>query len=759
MFLRDRIVKRVLFRRFVSSGLVLILMGQPIMAEVHLTNDQQRQYVQFVTKLIGQSTGEHKKASLASLAVGQLPCMQTKENVVGSNEWQELQVDSLIKAIDKTKTSFGHHVLRQTIQPTADMKRIAMRKEHVKALLDDQTLFDTMGNELDRIAKAEDALLAYWDDAQRENQGALFYRAKDFYFALLAHKWLLGDDVNNNKRYLALLSLFNMGKLGFDLFFYLGLQGVLEDFVAFMWGIGNSDRGGGVKVWDPWKSFKAGLQRPYRSFSPWLTPEGERYGPGTATSDTFMYLMRYGSAGDLFKILKINYEDKSAVALGPIGRGIHKVARCCGCNKVTDTVDAEGRFHREQRVEMPRESCTGSLFQNSVALAGTSAITYYRAVGMYEMLKTTISKAKNSIVSMKELHTHTIHMARALDAMKKLANVITGHEVLRNSCAAEHMHEVVEHPSSDLKKLFDLLKESTFTLKKAQSHIYSRGNVLLAHRLCDQVKNELMPLFQAVGELDAAYSMALFVKEHADGDTPCTFAEFVPGSEATIALEQAWLPMVKKPVTNTIQLGGMHHPNKIIITGPNGGGKSVFLKTIGCCVLLAQSWGIVPARRAQISLFDGVRSCIHPQESLEHELSTFMAEKMRIDAITQYVFENNKPGFKALLLLDEPFKGTVDAESADRIYAFGKQIASLNGLVVTIATHVEKPIHLAPDTGAYENYHVCIQERPDGTFSRSFTLEPGVLTWWFNDPEKRSRFIDFVTMEKHKEDAQSAAQA
>ena len=141
-----------------------------------------------------------------------------------------------------------------------------------------------------------------------------------------------------------------------------------------------------------------------------------------------------------------------------------------------------------------------------------------------------------------------------------------------------------------------------------------------------------------------------------------------------IYLEDAWLPMIKNSVSNTMKFGGEQHPNKLVITGPNGGGKSVFLKTLGCCVVLAQSWGIVPAKRARLSLLDGVRTCIHPQESLEHELSTFMAEKMRIDAIKQYVFQNNAPGFKVLLLLDEPFKGTVDSESADRIYEFGKDI-------------------------------------------------------------------------------------
>ena len=780
MFLRKELFSRLSTYRFLGIGLATLLAVQPVMAAAPLTKDQQRQYVRFIAQLLDQSTGEQTKAASAALAVGQLPCMQGKNSIFGTNEWQELQGDALIKAIDKTETSFGHNVLRQTMQPTTDIKLIDMRRNQVKALLDDPKLFSVVGQELGRIKKAEDAILSYWDESQLENAGALFYKSKDFYYSLLAHKRLLGSGINSNRRYLEAASIYSMGKIALDFLFYLGLQGVMEDAISIGMGYGNDVTSDGLPMWNPWKSFKTGLKRPYTSFSPFLTPEGEQYTPATANKDTFRHLMLHGSMGDLFKILKMNYKDKNAIGLGAPGRVVHKTtswsADCIGkhcdwglgvkrcCEGAKNKFNAKGEFIRKQEITDSRDVCSccpsivGKGVHNAIAGSAVAAVTYYRAVGMYEALKSTITKARSYVSTMKELHVHTIHMARAMDAMQKLAGTVCDHEQLRTSCAAEHMHEVVGHPSENVKKLFDVLKESTFTLSKAKSHLYSRGNVLLAHRMFEKVKDELVPLLQAVGELDAAYSMACLIKEHQGSDTPFTFVEFVPEAQATINLEQAWLPMVKQPVANTINFGGDTHPNKIIMTGPNGGGKSVFLKTLGC-ILFAQSWGIFPAKRAQMSLFDGVRSCIHPQESIEHELSTFRAEKLRIDAIRQYVFQNNKPGFKGLLLLDEPFKGTVDAESADRIYAFGKEIAPLNGLIVAIATHVEKPIRLAADTGAYENYHVCIKELPDGKFEREFTIEPGVLRWWFDDPEKRSRFIDFVTFEKHKDQLEQSPAA
>ncbi len=130
-----------------------------------------------------------------------------------------------------------------------------------------------------------------------------------------------------------------------------------------------------------------------------------------------------------------------------------------------------------------------------------------------------------------------------------------------------------------------------------------------------------------------------------------------------------------------------------------------------------------------------------------------MAEKMRVDTIKDFIFTHHRnPQFKAMVLLDEPFRGTVDAESADRMYDLGKEIANLPQVIALIATHVEKPVRLEKDTGLFANYHVRIKELENGTFQREYKLEPGILEWWFTDGQKRSRFIDFVTMEKHKEE-------
>jgi len=762
MFLRRKFFSQLVGYRFFALFLTLLLPMQPLMGAVSLTKDQQRQYIRFVENLLSQSQGNQAKDSLAATAMGTLPCIQDQTLILGSNEWQELQLDALIKAIDKTKTSFGRNVLRQSVQPTTDLKLITMRRNQVEALLNDSALCSSIGKELERLKKAEEAILAYWDESQFENQGALFHRAKDFY--KLEAIPSVRAQANSSSWSLEALATWKLGRNVLMLLALLGLNGFLQEFNRWS---SDSRRG---RTFDVKEAILTGLKTPLLCMYPYQTRISKNY---DGDKWQWLHAIWAGSLGDAQHVVSKGFTDTAHVKLGRVGRFAKMVAHytprliprcpqgdCCRIGETINSIAPAANFANRFDDAGAYAALSAADLDAGHSLSSWAAALIVSGIKfsyVWPQLTTSWKQIKQHVSTMKELHVHTIHTARAVDAMQKLAGMICDHEQLRTSCTAAHMHEVIGHPSAHVQKLFHLLKEGTFTLAKAQSYIYSRGNVLLAHSAFKKVKNELVPLLQAVGEIDAAYSMACTIKEHQKNDRPFSFVEFVPGEQATIHFEHAWLPMVKDPIANTMSFGGGAHPNKVVITGPNGGGKSVFLKLLGSLVALAQSWGIVPAQRARLSLFNGVRSCIHPQESIEHELSTFMAEKMRIDAIKQYVFQNNTPGFKALLLLDEPFKGTVDAESADRIYAFGKDIASLNGLIVTIATHVEKPINLAQDTGAYKNYHVAIKELPDGTFERQFTIEPGVVRWWFDDPNKRSRFIDFVTLEKHKEEQKQAS--
>ncbi len=729
-------MSRKLLTKYFFISISLLLPVQPMMAAAPAAPSQEQQMAilqQMMMRVAGYSQG-----AMADAAVGKLECFEQKDNVIGINERKELQLDDLAKKLDKTKTSFGRSVLPQSFSPSRNIEQVSKRQSWVKAVYDDQKLLKQIEPLFKRINKSEHAVLSYWDDLQQEIATKLFFRSKALYFSLLSK--IFGERINQNK--LTLEASF--GIEAFSIFTRLIAQVGLNalQWELFEWNFGRKSE----LEW--WKAIKRGFFRNFTCFWPFETEIGRTY--STEGGSSWLDANKNGSWRDAWKANQVGYNDDSRIYVGPLACLFRRILPSYKFNvdkdKYVHVINKQAEDNVEDNVCVRCLKKTGS---GLVSAGFTTAVMVWRIKEFFEDLQVTYGRVVNFTKTMRELHIHTVHMARTINAMKKLSALVSQHSVLKDSCIAQHMLKTLQKPSDDLQKLFDLLEKDTFTPAKTKSQFYSRANVLLAHRLMMKVHKELTPLLQGVGELDALCAIVANMKEVENTETPYTFAEFVSGTQAMIELEDAWLPIVKDAVPNSTALGA-DHPNKIVITGPNGGGKSVYLKMLGCSVVLAQSWGVVPAKRVRMTLFDGLRSCIHPEENLEHELSTFMAEKLRIDDIKSFVFRHNNPDFKVMLLLDEPFRGTVDSESADRIYEFGKEIAPLQGLIVGIATHVEKPIKLAQDTGVFANYHVRIKEI--GTrFEREFKLDPGVPQWWFNDPRKRSKFIDYITFEKHKE--------
>ena len=200
-----------------------------------------------------------------------------------------------------------------------------------------------------------------------------------------------------------------------------------------------------------------------------------------------------------------------------------------------------------------------------------------------------------------------------------------------------------------------------------------------------------------------------------------------------------------KVVTNTIELGCAGAAAKMILTGPNGCGKSTLLKPLGQAVALAQGWTIAPAREAQMTVFHAIYTCFDADEDGPAGMSTFMAVDKKMVEL-QSKLDVAKADNKCLALIDEPWRGTVDAASAKYIYDFGKHVASLPHCIVCLATHVQKPVDLARDTdGAFRNMQVTINRGArSNEFERTFKLADGPANWWFNDDEMRSDFIDWL---------------
>lgn len=155
---------------------------------------------------------------------------------------------------------------------------------------------------------------------------------------------------------------------------------------------------------------------------------------------------------------------------------------------------------------------------------------------------------------------------------------------------------------------------------------------------------------------------------------------------------------------------------QLIISGPNTGGKTVALKTIGLLALMGQSGMPIPAEAAELPVFDSVFADIGDYQSIEQNLSTFSAHVRNVDMISKTATS------RSLVLLDELGSATDPEEGAALAVAIARHFLDV-GATSIISTHHTALKVYAANTSGVVNAAVGFDEK---TLQPTYELKVGV---------------------------------
>ncbi|MCA3229908.1 MAG: DNA mismatch repair protein MutS [Burkholderiales bacterium] len=164
----------------------------------------------------------------------------------------------------------------------------------------------------------------------------------------------------------------------------------------------------------------------------------------------------------------------------------------------------------------------------------------------------------------------------------------------------------------------------------------------------------------------------------------------------------------------------------LVITGPNMGGKSTYMRSVALCALLAFAGSWVPASRARFGPLDRILTRIGAADDLARGASTFMVEMTEAAAILNQATETS------LVLMDEIGRGTSTFDGLALAGAIARELAEKNRCHTLFATHYFELTQLADSLPEVANVHVAatehrgkvvfLHEVRDGAASRSYGL-------------------------------------
>jgi DNA mismatch repair protein MutS len=203
--------------------------------------------------------------------------------------------------------------------------------------------------------------------------------------------------------------------------------------------------------------------------------------------------------------------------------------------------------------------------------------------------------------------------------------------------------------------------------------------------------------------------------------------------EPVVEIERGRHPVVERAVENFIANDTRLAPARrmLLITGPNMGGKSTYMRQVALIALLAHAGSFVPARSARLGPIDAIYTRIGASDDLASGRSTFMVEMTEAAAIL------NGAGSRSLVLMDEIGRGTSTFDGLALAFAIARHLLEKTCCYALFSTHYFELTRLAHDAPECANVHldavehahsiVFLHALEEGPASQSYGIEVAAL--------------------------------
>lgn len=226
----------------------------------------------------------------------------------------------------------------------------------------------------------------------------------------------------------------------------------------------------------------------------------------------------------------------------------------------------------------------------------------------------------------------------------------------------------------------------------------------LFNDLLMRIKRDLFDLHacaQALSTIDVLVSLAILASEKG-----YVCPVFHPGYNVNVV--EGKHPILddrmkkKRYVSNDWKMSEEEHIQ--LITGPNMGGKSTYMRQNALLVVMAQMGSFIPAKTAQLPIFDRIFTRIGASDDILTGKSTFMVEMMEANAALRYATKHS------LILFDEIGRGTATYDGMALAQAMLEYIDEAIGAKTLFSTHYHELTELAEEHQSMRNVHVDVRE-------------------------------------------------